>query len=199
VNTGSAEVVVWSVFDLDFSVSASALIPVSVSAGGSSTSTVNVVPLSSFNGSVAFTCSVQPTPDFAPTCLVSPNPATPGTPATLTVRTTGPVAGARSPSVGNGLFFGVSLPLGVLALISIGFCPEQKRRNWKHAAVALACVLLAVLVFQVGCAGSSANPGGGGSSSTPAGTYTITVTGTYTGTYPSGTLVHSVQTTLKVQ
>jgi hypothetical protein len=120
----------------------------------------------------------------------------------MTVRTTAAVAGAASPSVGNGLFFGLSLSLVTLALACIRFGPKQKTSNWKHAAAALACVLFAVLVFQVGCAGSSANPGGGGgggSSGTPAGTYTITVTGTYTGTYPFGTLVHSVPTMLTVQ
>jgi hypothetical protein len=63
----------------------------------------------------------------------------------------------------------------------------------------LTCISLAVLVFQVGCAGSPANSSGGGSPGTPAGTYTITVTGTYAGTYPSGTLVHSVPTMLTVQ
>jgi len=198
VNTGSSAVVVWSVFDLDFSVSASTFMPATVSPGGSSTSTVNVAPLSSFSGSVAFTCSVQPAPALAPTCLIGPSSATPGTPATLTVRTTAPVVGAASPSVGNGLFFGLSLSLVALALACIRFGPAQKRSNWKHAAAALACVLLAVLVFQVGCAGSSVNPSGG-SSGTPAGIYTITVTGTYTGTYPSGTLVHSVPTMLTVQ
>jgi len=96
------------------------------------------------------------------------------------------------------LLFGLSVPLVALVLASMGFFPEQKRRNGKYVVASLACVLLAVLVNQVGCAGSSANPSGG-SSGTPAGTYTITVTGTYTGTYPSGTLVHSVPTTLAVQ
>jgi len=204
VNTGSAEVVVWSVFDLDFSVSASALTPVSVSPGGSSTSTVNVNPLSSFSGSVAFTCSVQPAPALAPTCSVSPNPATPGTPATLMVRTTPPVAGAASRSVSNRLFLALSLPLIALALATIVFrpkqkSPEQKRRTGKQIAYAFACVLFAALALQIGCAGGSANPVGGGSSGTPAGAYTITVTGTYVGTYPSGTLVHSVPTMLTVQ
>lgn len=199
VNTASTPVVVWSVFDLDFSVSASALTPLTVSPGGSSTSTVNVNPLSSFSGSVTFTCSVQPAPALAPTCSVSPNPATPGTPATLTVRTTPAVAGARSPSIGNGLFFTLSLPLVALALATIGFGPEPKRRKGKQLAYAFACALFAALVFQIGCAGGSANPVGGGSPGTPAGTYTITVTGTYVGTYPSGTLVHSVPTMLTVQ
>lgn len=57
VTTGSAEVVVFATFNLDFSLSASALTPVTVSPGGSSTSTVNVAAQSGFGGSVALTCA----------------------------------------------------------------------------------------------------------------------------------------------
>jgi uncharacterized repeat protein (TIGR03803 family) len=199
VNTGSAEVVVWSVFDLDFSLSASALTPATVSPGGSSTSTVNVNPLSSFSGSVAFTCSVQPAPALAPTCSAGPSSAAPGTPVTLTIRTTGPTAGALSPSAGNKLFFSPSLPLIAFAVVTFVVGSQQKRTKEKQMAYAFACALFAAMAFQTGCARSSANPSGGGSSGTPAGIYTVTVTGTYTGTYPSGTLVHSVPTMLTVQ
>jgi hypothetical protein len=120
------------------------------------------------------------------------------------VRTTPPVAGAASRSVSNRLFLALSLPLIALALATIVFrpkqkSPEQKRRPGKQIAYAFACVLFAALALQIGCAGGSANPVGGGSSGTPAGAYTITVTGTYVGTYPSGTLVHSVPTMLTVQ
>ena len=52
----------------------------------------------------------------------------------------------------------------------------------------LAFMLFAGLVFQVAC---------GGSSGTPAGTYTITVTGA--GTDADGTLEHSTATMLEVQ
>jgi trimeric autotransporter adhesin len=72
---------------------------------------------------------------------------------------------------------------------------EPKRRKEKLTAAALACVLFAGLAFQVACGGSSNSGGGGGSKGTPAGTYTITVTGTYS----TGSLAHSTPTTLMVQ
>jgi hypothetical protein len=52
-------------------------------------------------------------------------------------------------------------------------------------------MLSAGMVFEVACGGGS----GGGSKGTPTGKYTISVTGTYS----SGSLVHSTHTTLTVQ
>jgi hypothetical protein len=67
-------------------------------------------------------------------------------------------------------------------------------RQSKIKAMLLSCVLVAGLVFQGACGGSSS---GGGSSGTPAGAYTITVTGTSSAA--TGSLVRSTNTTLQVQ
>jgi hypothetical protein len=59
----------------------------------------------------------------------------------------------------------------------------------------LGCALLGGVVLQVACGNSSSS--GGGSSGTPAGAYTITVTGTSSAA--TGSLVRSTATTLQVQ
>lgn len=192
--TNSAEVVI-ATFNLmpDFSLSASALTPGTVTPGASSTSTVNVSAVNAFSGSVAITCSVQPAPALAPTCSISPTSASPGTSATLTVHTTGPTAAVMPSSAGSGLLYALCLPLIGLVAIRVGFGSGQNS-NGRITAVVLACVLCAGLVFQAACGGGSSS-GSGGSSGTPAGAYTITVSGTDA----SGSLKHSVTTMLTVQ
>lgn len=187
VTTGSAQTVVFATFDLDFSLSASALTPASVSPGGSSSSTVDVTAKSGFSGSVAFTCSVSPTPALAPTCAISPNSVAPGTPATLTVSTTAGGAAAASPNSGSGLFYALCMPLIGLVACGIG---SGKMRKRKLTTAALVGLLFAGLVFQIACGGSSTTTTG-----TPQGKYTITVTATDS----TGILVHSAPTTLTVQ
>jgi len=172
---------------LDFSLSASALTPATVSAGGSSTSTLTVAAIGGFNNSVAFTCAVTPTPALAPTCAVSPSSVMPGTPATLTVKTTAPTAAAMSSRAASRMFYALFLPL--IGLVGIGLGSDRKLRK-ELVAAALVILLFAGLVLQVACGGSSNSSGGGGSKGTPSGQYMITVTGTYS----TGSLTHTTPT-----
>lgn len=193
---------VFATFNLvppDFSVSASALTPGTVSPGGSSTATLNVVPVGGFSGSVAFTCAVTPAPALAPSCSISPNSIAAGTPATLTVSTTAAgaavmIPGAGFPGAGHELFYALCLPLIGLVATAVGISSKQESSKGQLTAAALTCMLFTGLVFQIGC-GSSNSAGGSGSKGTPAGTYTISVTGTYS----TGPLVHTTPTMLTVQ
>jgi hypothetical protein len=180
-------------FDLtpDFSISASALSPGTVSPGGSATSNIEVTAVGGFNSSVALTCSVSPTPQLAPQCSIAPNSVTPGTPATLTVSTTAPTMAVLTPFARSGAFYALSLPLLGVTLIGIKF-GSARTTNRKLLVILFAAQLTTGLVFQAACGGGGSGSANQGNSGTPAGTYTITITGT------SG-LQHSTAVSLKVQ
>jgi uncharacterized repeat protein (TIGR03803 family) len=176
----------------DFSVSATPLTPAAVSAGGSSTSTLTVAAIGGFSNSVAFTCAVTPTPALAPTCSISPSSAAPGTPATLSVNTAAPTPLAMS-SLGSGVFFPLCVSLIGLVAMRGGLRSDHKFVKRELTASWLIGTLFAGLVFQIACGGSSPKTGSKG---TPQGAYTITVTGTYS----TGSLVHTTPSlTLTVQ
>jgi hypothetical protein len=161
----------------DFAVGAFTLMPATVPAGGSASASVDLIAVSGFNDTVTFACAVSPMPAHAPQCSVN---ATPGTPATVTVTTSGTSAHASSRSGGE-LSYALWLPL--LGLVSIGALGSKQRRM---KAVLLGCALC---LGMLTC--------GGGNKGTPAGAYTITVTGTSSAA--TGSLVRSTSTTLEAQ
>ena len=171
----------------DFSLSASSISPATVSPGGGATSAVTLTALNGFTNSVSLTCSVSPQPAKAPQCSISPGSVAPGTPATLTVTTTGPLpmaaAGASRFRLLNALWLS---PGGFTFLGLIGVQRSKARRY-------ILCLLLfAVFIPLPGCGGTSNNVTHG-SPGTPAGSYTITVDGA------SGALEHTTQVTVTVQ
>jgi hypothetical protein len=162
-----------------FNISVSGLSPTTVSAGGSATSTLTLSNYGGFGGSVSFSCSVQPAPTLAPTCLFSPRSVASGTPSTLTVSTAAPASALRT-GTGSVLFYAF-LPLSGMFATVFRFGPRQRIKE-KITAATLASLLFASVVFQAACGAKASTPG------TPAGQYIITVTGTDS----SGTVSNSV-------
>jgi len=183
-----------TVFELttspDFAIPTFALTPASVSPGSPASASLNLTAVSGFTDTVAFTCSVSPKPTLAPQCSVTPASAVRGTPVTVQVTTTGPSA-RMSPRSGIALSsYAMWLPL--IGLVGIANRLSSKERKTK--ALLLDCALVGGLLFQVACGGSSSMTG---SSGTPAGAYTITLTGT--SSPATGSLVRSTSTVLEVQ
>ena len=168
----------------DFAVGALTLTPATVSAGGSASSPVDIITVSGFNDTVTFACSVSPQPSQAPQCSVN---ATSGTPATVTVTTSSTNARATSSS---GASFSYAMWLPLLGLVGIGSLGSKQRRI---KTMLLSCVLCLGVASQVACGGGSS----GGNTGTPAGAYTVTVTGTSSAA--TGSLVRSTSATLQVQ
>jgi len=152
--------------------------PTSVSPGGASTASITVTSANSYAGSVKLSCAISPVVSPSPTCSIGgTNPVavtTAGASASLTFTTVGPPTATSRHS--SGMLYAVWLPLPGLALIGLGFGSGPSRRK-KLFGCSLLCVLLASLIVLPAC-GTSGNAGSGGTNhGTPAGTYTITITG----------------------
>jgi hypothetical protein len=174
---------------------------VTVAGGATGTATLSLGSINGFNAAVALACT-------APTgmsCTLNPTSVTVNgnTTATLTVSASTPASSVKSPSPSARKMEWLAASGGAaLAGVFLLGLPAGRRR-WRSM---LGLVCLAVLAAGIGCGG------GGGSSSTPAppttpptppptsgvtptpaGTYTIVVTGTQ-GT----TLAHAIAVTVIV-
>ncbi len=180
----------------DFSLSVS---PTSytVTAGGSATYTLSVTPAGGFNQQVALSCTGAPS---AATCSISPSLVTLGgtnaAKPTVTVTTTArSLAGPTRRLLPPGAMGPLAIPwvAWLLVLATLSSLAAMRRRRVRFSLAVLAATVL-LMISWVAC--------GGGltpaitTTGTPAGTYTLTISGTYVGA--SGNLTNSAKTTLTV-
>ena len=179
----------------------SATTPAAVAPGSSGTSTVTLTAINGYSSPVNIGCSIAGTGSPAPACSAtsfSTNPVTPtgaGATSTLTITTTGASAAIVHPSK---FFYAMWLPIAGMSLIGVGFGSAGSRGK-KLLGFLMVAIVMAALLLMPACGGSSSNSGGGGGGGctgcTPAGSYTVTITGTGT---DAGATTHSTTVTLTV-
>jgi len=197
---GSPQTVAITAPSDDFVITSNTASTVTVNPGQSATYGITVSGLVDFQGTVALSCSSAPS---GSNCTVSPGGvsvnagtvAGSSATATVTVSTT-PNTSATSKPPTYPTLTPTQFAKLVFLLIAISLLLWIARpRRYKQFAESLAMSLvLAGLIGLSACGG-----GGGGSSNgngTPAGTYTITVTGKFVG---GTTLTHTKQLTLVVK
>lgn len=168
-----------------------------INAGQSANFSVSITPSGGFNHVVTFSCSGMPK---GASCTVAPssvtldgtNPATANV-VVMTTHRSGLFGWPRlrvQPRIGPG---SVEILLLAFILFWIGLLNSRKIQQ-RRLRLLLACsaVLLATLCASCGGGGVTGTPGNGPPGGTPAGTYTIVVTGT------SGNVSHAASTQLSV-
>jgi uncharacterized protein len=179
----------------DFSLAAS---PTSstVTPGQAANYTVTVSPMNGFAQSVSFSCSGAPA---GATCSVTPSQVTlngsNSANVAVAVVTAGTGMGQMQPFNGRSTGSMLALWLALSGVFGMVMLPRfGPRRGPSRSCVFYGIMLVGVvslLLMILACGG------GNGGSTTPTGTYQLTVTGTYTS--GSATLTHNVQLTLVVQ
>jgi hypothetical protein len=183
----------------DFSLAPGSQSSATVSPGQSASYKVSVAPDGGFDQTVTLSCTGAPTQS---TCSVSPSSvklsgstAT----ATVTVTTSGGSAGLTQPINGPGsnmfgLWVALSGALGLAMMLSLRRWRRELRPRLLYGLAFLCLVSVGITMSACGGGGGSGGSGGGG---TQAGTYNLTVTGTFTS--GSTNLTHKTSLTLVVQ
>ena len=152
--------------------------------GGSGSSTITVEAHNGYSGTITFTCTAPSSAKVGCSVTGSPLTLNNGTPTgTVTLSITTAAAGLKPSNAPLWLGGSTAVFAGVLVLA----IPAKR----KGLAVAFTLITIALVLSAVGCGGSSSS--GGGGNGTPAGTYTVSVTGT------DGTTSHTTEVAVAVQ
>ncbi len=194
----------------DFSLSASST-TVTVAAGGTIPPvTITLASINSFTGTVAFTATASSSTGYAPTLTFSPASVTiSGNSPTTALTFSGITAELRAPTLpghmGSGTMLAQHSPshapwyaagsgISAASLLLL-LLPRRRRRLGSLLLVLLA---VAVIGGAAGCGSSQTGPPTGTTSTNPeAGTYIVTVVGTYTSS-SNQTTVHSTTITYNI-
>jgi uncharacterized protein (DUF2141 family) len=164
-------------------------------AGSTANYSLDLAGSPGFNGTVDLECTGAPADS---TCTLTPTSTTvTGTkPVTVNVgvsTTARSLTGPRHTTQRPEQPMRLPLLLSLLGIATVTVFAVTRRRR---SRVRLAAAMLLALLWAA-CGGGSGGGGGGGPTGTPAGTYNLTVTGTFTS--GSSTLTNSVALTLIVQ